>query len=77
MAAAWFDKDGGHRADGNAFTVEFHFAGAFEDDVDFSHRFVVVGLGVGFDVDLVNARDIILGGDETSARGAARAGERR
>lgn len=74
MAAAGFDHDGGEGADGDAFAVEFEFAGAFEDDVDFGHRFVVVGLGVGFDVDLVDAGDGVLGGEEAAAGGAARAG---
>ena len=75
MPAPRVDHNGGHGTDRDAFAVEFHFSGAFEDDINFGHPFMVVSLGVGFDVDLVNTGDGVFGVDEATAGSAARTRE--
>ena len=75
VAAAGVDEDGAHGADGDALAIEFHFAGAFEDEIDFGEFLVVVGFGVFADVDEVDGCGAIGGLGEGAAGGAAGAGD--
>ena len=49
MPATWLDHYGGQGLDGYAFAIEFDVAFSFKNQVDLSHFFVVVGLGVFLD----------------------------
>ena len=68
MPASRLDHDGGHWADRDAFAIKFHFAAAFEDDVNFGHRFVIMRLRIRLDVDLVDTSDIVFRRNETATR---------
>ena len=53
---AGFNEDCVAWPHGMALAVEFHFAFAFEDVVDLSESFVIVGLGIDRDVNDVQRR---------------------
>jgi hypothetical protein len=65
------DENGGHRADGDQFAIEFHVAFAFENQVNLGELLMVMGFRVRRDVDKMDGGRLIFSDSERAPSGAA------